>query len=599
MPVFPKPRLLGAFLPRQPRLADHSADMRMLLLAGMAVVVGSLGAGAAWLLITLIALVTNLLWHGRLAVTDADIAAAATGPMTVVIPVVGSLVIGLMARFGSEKIRGHGIPEAIEAILFGQSRLSLKVAILKPLSSAISIGSGGPFGAEGPIIMTGGAIGSLFAQCFHLSGAERKTLLVAGAAAGMTAIFGTPVAAMLLALEVLLFEWKPRSFVPVVVGALSALAWRPLLIGSGPLFPYSAEVQHGALVLLAAGGIGLVAGLAASLLSTLLYRIEDIFHHLPIHWMWWPAVGGVVVGLGGLIEPRALGAGYANIQALLDGSMVLQAVLLLLAVKAVIWLVALGSGTSGGVLAPLLILGGALGAVLGHWLPGDAGLWALAGMAGMMSAAMRAPLTAAVFAAELTGRLEALPLCAASAVAGYALAVLILRRSILTEKIARRGRHLSQEYGVDPLAMVQVVEIMTPDPEALPGAMTAAEALAFFEQDARHRSYPVIDDAGRPVALMTRLDALRWRATEEFAAESRLDELLSDRSLNMATPDMPANQAAELMLAEDVSHLPVVDGRDGRLIGILARRDLLQARLGQHREERERRRYLALRPAAS
>jgi H+/Cl- antiporter ClcA len=248
-------------------------------------------------------------------------------------PVLGSLIVGLMARFGSEKIRGHGIPEAIETILFGESRLSLKVALLKPLSSAISIGSGGPFGAEGPIIMTGGAIGSLFAQCFHLSAAERKTLLVAGAAAGMTAIFGTPLAAILLAVEVLLFEWKPRSFVPVVVGALVASVWRPWLIGAGPMFPMAAAVPVGAWPLLASAGVGLVVGLEAALLSSTLYRIEDMFHRLPVHWMWWPAIGGVAVGLGGWADARVLGAGYANIDALLHASFSIRAVVSLLVIK--------------------------------------------------------------------------------------------------------------------------------------------------------------------------------------------------------------------------------------------------------------------------
>ncbi len=591
MPSTAKQRPPGAFVMRQPRLADHSADRRMLLLACMALVTGTGGAVSAWLLLKMIAVATNLAWFGRLSAAPSHIAAAAAGPITVAVPVVGSLVVGLMARFGSDKIRGHGIPEAIEAILYGQSRLSPRVALLKPMSSAISIGTGGPFGAEGPIIMTGGAIGSLFAQCFHLSGAERKTLLVAGASAGMTAIFGTPVAAILLALEVMLFEWKPRSFVPVVASALTALAWRPALIGTGALFPYAGAVPALEWAMAASALLGLVAGLAAAGLSSALYRIEDGFHRLPVHWMWWPALGAVVVGAGGLIDPRVLGAGYDNIQALVEGSMLLDAALLLLVVKAVVWLVALGSGTSGGVLAPLLILGGALGAVAGHWLSGNPGFWALVGMAGMMSAAMRAPLTGAVFVAELTGRLDALPATAAAAVAGYALAVLVLRRSILTEKIARRGRHVSQEYGIDPLVLTRVDEIMTPAPETLGADMPLLEALAFFEQRARHRSYPVVDGVGRPVGLASRADALRWRSSDGLA-ETRLGDVLSDSSLEMATPDMPANQAAELMIAEDVGRLPVIDPASGRLVGILARRDLLQARAGTHREERERQRFL-------
>jgi H+/Cl- antiporter ClcA len=350
-------------------LADHSTDRRMILLAAMALVVGTGGAMGAWVLIQLIAVATNLFWFGRVSADHTLITQAHVGVLVVALPVLGSLIVGLMARFGSEKIRGHGIPEAIETILFGESRLSLKVALLKPLSSAISIGSGGPFGAEGPIIMTGGAIGSLFAQCFHLSAAERKTLLVAGAAAGMTAIFGTPLAAILLAVEVLLFEWKPRSFVPVVVGALVASVWRPWLIGAGPMFPMAAAVPVGAWPLLASAGVGLVVGLEAALLSSTLYRIEDMFHRLPVHWMWWPAIGGVAVGLGGWADARVLGAGYANIDALLHASFSIRAVVSLLVIKGLVWLVALGSGTSGGVLAPLLILGARRGSCWGTSCP--------------------------------------------------------------------------------------------------------------------------------------------------------------------------------------------------------------------------------------
>jgi H+/Cl- antiporter ClcA len=576
----------------KPRLADHSADWRMLLLAAMALVVGTGGAVSAWVLTRLIYVVVNLAWYGRFSALPSPIMDAAHGPKVVLIPVVGSLIVGLIARFGSDKIRGHGIPEAIEAILYGESRLSPKVALLKPLSSAISIGSGGPFGAEGPIIMTGGAIGSLFAQRFRLTAAERKTLLVAGAAAGMTGIFGTPVAAILLAVEVMLFEWKPRSFVPVVLASLTALAWRPLLIGSGPLF--SMAPTHGveAAMLAIAAGLGLVAGLLAVFLSASLYRVEDLFHRLPVHWMWWPAIGAVVVGLGGLIEPRVLGAGYNNIQDLLDGSLLLKAALLLLVVKAVVWLTALGSGTSGGILAPLLIIGGALGAIAGFWLPGGPGVWALLGMAGVMSAAMRAPLTAAIFAVELTGRFELLPATAASAAAAYALAVLVLKRSILTEKISRRGRHILQEYTVDPLALAQADEIMTENPVTLAEDMTIADAIRFFEK-AKHRSYPVVDTRGRPVGLASRADALRWRNNADLPADETLREQLSDSSMPVVYPNTPAVEIANLMIAEDIGRVCVVSPKDGRVIGIIARRNLLQARATKVREEWDRSRASA------
>jgi H+/Cl- antiporter ClcA len=572
-------------------MADHTADRTMILMAAAGLVTGTGGALAAWVLIKLIALVTNLVWFGRISAAASDMALATRGPWMIAAPVLGSIVIGLMARFGSDKIRGHGIPEAIEAILYGESRLSPKVAVLKPVSSAISIGTGGPFGAEGPIIMTGGAIGSLFAQCFHLSAAERKTLLVAGAAAGMTAIFGTPVAAILLAVEVLLFEWKPRSLVPVVASAVTALVWRPLLVGHGPLFTLPGQTPAIAGFVAGAVLIGLIAGAAASLLSTLLYRIEDAFHHLPLHWMWWPALGGAVVGVGGLIDPRVLGAGYGNIQDLLAGSLLLQAVLLLLAVKALVWLVALGSGTSGGILAPLLIIGGATGAVIGQLLPGSDGVWALIGMAGMLSAAMRAPLTGAIFAIELTGRLDTLPATMAAAATGYAVAVLALRRSILTEKIARRGRHIEQEMTIDPWAITRVGDIMTPSPDTLPGDMPVSTALEHFALPHAHRSYPIVDAEGRPIGIVSRSDALRWSG-ETLADDVTLADRQSDRGLLLVTPDTPVTVLADLMIGDDVGRVPVVDAHTGAVIGLVARRDLLRVRLHQQRDDGERSRFI-------
>ncbi len=566
------------------KLGDHSADWRMLMLAGSAVIIGSGGAVGAWVLLKLIALATNAFWFGRLSSAPANIAENHLGLGMVLVPVVGSLIVGLMARFGSEKIRGHGIPEAIEAILYGESRLSWKVALLKPLSSAISIGSGGPFGAEGPIIMTGGAIGSLFAQLFHLSAAERKTLLVCGAAAGMTGIFGTPLAAILLAVEVLLFEWKPRSFVPVVIAVLAALAWRPLLVGTAPLFPFAGIVPPGAAPLLLALGMGLAVGLLAVVLSGLLYRVEDAFHLLPIHWMWWPALGAVVVGIGGVIQPRVLGAGYNNIQALLDGSLTFRVILVLLVVKAVVWLVALGSGTSGGVLAPLLILGGALGGVLGYMLPGGSGLWAMIGMAAIMSGAMRAPLTGALFAVELTGDYAALPLAMAASAGAYALSVLFMRRSILTEKIARRGRHILQEYSVDPLDFVQAEQVMTRDPETLPGDLPIEQVITYFANGAQHRSYPVVDDEGHLLGLVSRSDALRWQVAAPQPGAS-LAELVSDAAQPFARLQSPIGEVADMMIASGVGRIPIVDSASRRVVGILTRHDLLKGRSERVRTE--------------
>ncbi len=570
---------------------DFTTDKRVIALIGMALIVGTGGAFAAWVLVSLISLVTNLVWFGRFSIHAVSLAEAPRSLWMVAIPVLGGLVIGLMARFGSEKIRGHGIPEAIEAILIGGSRMSPKVAILKPVSSAISIGTGGPFGAEGPIIMTGGAIGSLFAQCFHLSSAERKTLLVAGAAAGMTAIFGSPIAAIMLAVELLLFEWKPRSFIPVAVAACVSVCWRPFLFEAGPLFPKQFHMDLPWWGILLCAGIGIVSGLQSGILTTLLYKVEDLFEALPIHWMWCPALGGLIIGLGGLIEPRVLGVGYDIIDGLLNSKMLPQAVLTILLVKAAIWLVALSSGTSGGVLAPLLIFGGALGWLVGLVLPGDPGFWALLGMAAMMGGTMRAPLTGTFFAVELTGDVSALLPLLAATVSAYAVTVLLLRRSILTEKIARRGQHITREYGIDPFEFSRARDIMISDVESFRADMTVAEAIGeFATKEKTHRVYPVVDELGILKGVVSRGDVLRWQQ-ERAELDQSLADLVSDASLPLAHPDDTVGYVADLMLATDAGRIPIVDPESGQLAGLVARKDLLRLRHSLQANETERQPY--------
>jgi len=519
-----------------------------------------------------------------------SIAGEALHAGSVLIPVLGCLIIGLMARYGSEKIRGHGIPEAMEAILIGRSRIQPKVAVLKPLSSAISIGTGGPFGAEGPIIMTGAAVGSLFAQLFHLSNAERKTLLVAGAAAGMTATFGTPVAAMLLAVELLLFEWKPRSFVPVTIACVVAAAWRPSLIGGGVLFPMALSAALPPPGVASAAAAGILCGLASCLLTRMVYASEDLFQRLPIHWMWWPVLGGLVIGIGGLIEPHALGVGYDNIAALLHGDMASDAAIRLLLVKALIWSIALGSGTSGGVLAPLLIMGGALGALFGELVPlGDRSLWSLVGMAAIMGGTMRSPLTAIIFSVELTHNFGALlPLATACAVA-HATTVLLMRRSILTEKVARRGHHVMREYVVDPFEVMRVVEIMAHPVDTLPGDMPVESAVSFFtasDVPPRHKSYPVVDAAGRFLGMVARADVLRW-TREGWPAGQSLADAVGGRDCVTGFSDELVGRLADRMAEAEVGRVPVL--RDGLVVGLVARRDLLRVRASMtgHESKRE------------
>lgn len=570
-------------------LGDFTTNPRVLLVSAIAVVVGSAGMATGVVLLHLIRLVTNLAFFGTVSLADRALALSPLGLFAVVIPVIGGLVVGLMARVGSDRIRGHGIPEAIEAILLGRSRLDLKVAILKPLSSAISIGTGGPFGAEGPIIMTGGAIGSLIAQLLPVSDSERKTLLVAGAVAGMTTVFGTPIAAVMLAVELLLFEWSPRSLIPVTFAVVTAEMERSWLGLPNPLLPF-----HGG------GGIaladtvcwvliGLLSGLLSGLLTRLIYACEDAFQKLPIHWMWWPMLGGLVVGIGGLFDPRALGVGYDNLAQMLQGSTQAGSALQLLAVKALIWAIALGSGTSGGVLAPLLIMGGGLGAALAPMLPSASpGFWALLAMAATMGGTMRSPLTATFFAVELTGNTHILVPLLAACVSAHLVTVLLMRRSILTEKVARRGHHLSREYRVDAFALTRAREVMTTPVETLSGDMTLHQVAAFLTNpDTRHPSFPVIDAEHRVLGIVDPPAVLRWRRAGKHRS-AILRELLTGNRPVTGYPDEYLDAIIERMSLANIAHIPIIAREDARLAGYIGWRDLIQARARLQAEERER-----------
>src|SRR5579859_2619032 len=535
-------------------LGDFTTTLRVLPISGLAIVIGAVCAVLALVLLRLIGLFTNLFYFGRWSTAMVSPAGNHLGVFAVLVPVIGALVIGVMARYGSERIRGHGIPEAIEAILINGSRVEPKVAILKPLSSAISIGSGGPFGAEGPIIMTGGAFGSMIAQLFHLTSAERKTLLVAGAAAGMSATFAAPVASVLLAVELLLFEWKPRSMVPVALASATAAAARRYLLGLGPLFPVP---QHA--IFIGPEGLagcvlaGLLAGGLSALLTLAVYAAEDLFQkHMPIHWMWWPAIGGLAVGLGVFVFPQALGVGYETIGALLQGSVAYHVIWGILLVKSFIWAFSLGSGTSGGVLAPLLMMGGALGGLEAMFLPNEgAGFWPLISMGAILGGTMRSPFTSIVFAFELTHDANVfLPLLVGSMIA-HGFTVLTLKRSILTEKVARRGFHLSREYAVDPLELLYVREVMQKEMMSIPSSALLRDVLGSpqFVRWQLQRLLPVVDADGRLVGVLTSGDLHKWQESrDENLLAQPLIELVRRESVN-AHPDevlrIVVNQMAE------------------------------------------------------
>ncbi len=586
----------------QSELGDFTTTPRVLVISLIAIVVGILASIIALILLRLIGFFTNLLFFQQWNFTLRSPVGNHLGLLVILVPVFGALIVGFMARYGSERIRGHGIPEAMEVILINGSKVEPKVTWLKPLSSAISIGSGGPFGAEGPIIVTGGSLGSLVAQFFHFSNAERKTMLVAGAAAGMSATFFSPIAAVLLGVEVLLFEWKPRSLIPVALASATAALMRWYIIGPGPLFPVPPHVAFiGPIGLLSCVLVGLLGAGVAAVLSIAVYAIEDGYRKLPIHWMWWPALGAIVVGIGGYFFPQALGVGYTVIDQLLQGNAAVSLLFGILIVKAVIWSVSLGSGTSGGILAPLLLIGGALGGLLGHILPFEgAGFWAMICMAAVLGGAMRAPLTAIIFTLELTHDFNsALPLLVAVMVS-YCFMVLVLRRSILTEKVARRGYHISAEYATDPLEVLFVREVMRTNVVALSASATLQDVKPLLETNHApriQRLFPVLAEDGKMVGVVTRnelrtlLEKIQLAGSDEkqFSIASIITKPV------VAYPDEPLRAAIYRMAESAYTRLPVVDRHDEqKLLGMVSLNEVLQARSRNLADERKRERVLKL-----
>jgi chloride channel protein, CIC family len=558
-------------------------DRRVLVICALAIGLGIACAFIAQVLMRLIFFVTNLAFFARFSLAAASPADNQLGGLVIVVPVIGSLIVGFMARYGSKAIRGHGIPEAMEQILTNQSRIPARMTWLKPLSAAISIGTGGPFGAEGPIIATGGALGSLVGQLTHTTTLERKTLLAAGAAGGMAATFGSPVSAVLLAIELLLFEYRPRSIIPVALAAATAAGIRMLMEGIEPVFDMPNLVQESLVAQAFYIGLGAVAGVAAVGITRLTYAIEDLFELLPIHWMWWPAVGGVVVGLVGWLVPRTLGVGYGNISDVLSDNLGLTAVSVLLVAKLISWSIALGSGTSGGTLAPLFTIGGCLGGMLGLLATTlfpqagiDPRIAALVGMAAVFAGASRALLASAVFAFETTlqplGLLPLLGGCTAS----FLVSCLLMKHSIMTEKIARRGVKVPDEYLPDLLTQILVRDVCLRRVVTLSDQQPAGAALAWLDSDdpdATHQGFPVVNATGTLVGVLTRRDF-----QEVALGDPRSLGRLIRRPPLYVYEDCTLRQAADHMVNHDVGRLPIISRGSGhQLVGLVTRSDLLSA----------------------
>jgi chloride channel protein, CIC family len=583
-------------------LRDYSADSRILYTSLLAAGLGAVSAVLAWALLEMIALCTNLFYFQRWSFVDKDPWQAGRHWWLILMPVLGGLIVGLIARYLSPRVRGHGMPEAVETIVFNNGKVQPRVAILKPVATAISIGSGGPFGAEGPVIITGGAVGSVLGQLLPMTGSERTVLMVAGASAGMAATFNCPMSATLLAVEILLFEWKPRSLVPVAIACVTAGAVRRLLLGPQSVLqmvPTGAPVYHSAM--LGALVLGVIAAFVAAALSKSVHFFERVFERLPIHWMWWPAIGGIVVGLCGYIFPESLGVGYSVIQQLISGDTAWKLVAGILVIKSISWAFSLGSNTAGGILAPLLMIGGALGAALGHLMPVmSTGAWVLVGMCSVLAAAIGAPLTSAMLALELTHNGGLMLPVLLACVAAYAVSVLVMPRSMLTESLSRRGLHLSREFGADPLEAILVSQAMHTSVFALPENATrkdAADWLRKMEERGSEawshwqRIFPLVDSDGRMTGTLTRAQLIVAARKEDLSVPLAED---ANRDPKTVSPVSTLRSCAMSMAESKLTSYPVV-GADGKLLGVMTISDLLKGRSEEAHRESDRERILRLR----
>jgi chloride channel protein, CIC family len=573
------------------------AQFRMVLISFLAAAVGLVAGLIAFALYRLIGLFTNLAFYGRFSADFTSASHNHLGLWVILIPVIGGIIVGFMAKYGSSKIKGHGIPEAMEAVMISRSRIEPRVAILKPISAAIAIGTGGPFGAEGPIIQTGSALGSLVGQVFHTTASERKVLLACGAAAGMSATFNTPIAGVILAIELLLFEFKARSFIPLVIASTLATAVHMQLLGAGPMFtvtPMGFRVPAALPFYLL---LGLVCGLAAVAFSKTLYWVEDQFDKLPVDDLWWPAIGALGLGIIGYFVPRVLGVGYDTIGDILNGNLALKLLLVVMVAKAAALVISLGSGTSGGLLAPMFMSSAALGGLFAigmNWIFPSAhlspGAFALVAMGAVFGAASRATFAFIIFAFEITRDYNSvLPLMLVCVIASGVAMLLMPKSSIMTEKLERRGLHIHQEYETDVLQQMAVSETMDHEVPGLPTDLPVGELAERIARNdpgvSRHQGMLILDKDGKLAGIITRGDVLR--AVSEDPAMTVLEA--GTRDPIVTYPDETLHEASAKMLRNNIGRLPVVDRKDhSHAVGYLGRPGVMAARLRRLDDEHVR-----------
>ncbi len=580
---------------------EQTAQFRIVLVSFLAAGIGLIAGLVAYVLYKLIGLFTNLFFFHEWSTTFRSVGSHHLGAWVILVPVIGGLIVGVMAKYGSSKIKGHGIPEAMEAVLTNRSRIEPKVAILKPISAAIAIGTGGPFGAEGPIIQTGGAIGSLVGQVLHTTAVERKVLLACGAAAGMSATFNTPIAGVILAIELLLFEFKSRSFIPLVIASTLATAVHMQLLGRGPMFQVGAMEFGIPRALPFYLVLGPICGLAAVGLSKALYWVEDLFEKLPFDEMWWPAIGALGLGVIGFFVPRVFGVGYDTIGDILNGQLAWKLLLVVMIAKFAALVISLGSGTSGGLLAPTFMwsaaMGGLFAMVANHAFPGahlSPGAFAVVAMGAVFGAASRATFSFIIFAFEITRDYNSvLPLMLVAVIADGIAMLFMPSSSIMTEKLARRGLRVHQDYEADALTQVTVGETMERDPPVI-AADTKVGVVA--ERIARHdplvvrrQALLILDDADKLVGIITRGDVLR--ALDKDSSGAMTVQEAGSTHLVVTFADELVSEAAAKLLRFDIGRLPVVDRADERrVVGYLGRAAILAARLRRFQDEHVRER---------
>ena len=599
LPVSPsmEPTLRTIHLPQDKNFYNY----RSIKISLISILLGIAGGFIAQILTRLIGLITNLCFYGAFSFTFSSPAQNHLGLWVIIIPIAGAIVVGFMAKYGSAGIRGHGIPEAMEQVLLNESKIQPRLTFLKPISAAISIGTGGPFGAEGPIIATGGALGSLIGQLLKTSADERKILLAAGAAAGMAATFGSPISAVLLAVELLLFEFNPQSLIPVTLASAAATAVRIFFVGTAPIFALKDVAQPGSVALVIYLLMGLIIGVCSVFVTKAVYLVEDMFDKLPIHWMWWPAIGAIAVGIVGYFVPHTLGVGYDNIDNILNGSIFGQTLIILFVLKFVSWAISLGSGTSGGTLAPLFTIGGGLGATLGSIILSlfpnsgvDIRIAALVGMAAMFAGSARALLASMIFAFETTMQPHGLLPLLAGCSSAYLVSSLMMRNTIMTEKIARRGVNVPSEYAADFLIQILVKECATKNVVSIKAEDEVSKVrkwLASGEEGTLHHAYPVIDEYEKLIGIIRR----RELENQEISGDKKIMEIVQG-PLIAIYEDNSMREAADMMARYKVTRIPIIAHDDHqKLIGLISHDDILTARRIHNEKENLYKRYISFR----